>query len=69
MPTILQQRCRACLRRMQPFCFRLRWVVSIVMLMASFSEAANKTEKLPAPAWPPPPAEPRVIYVRDICGP
>jgi DNA-binding beta-propeller fold protein YncE len=54
---------------MQPFCFRLRWVVSIVMLMASFSEAANKTEKLPAPAWPPPPAEPRVIYVRDICGP
>ncbi len=23
----------------------------------------------PAPAWPPPPAEPRVVYVRDISGP
>ena len=42
--------------------------VFAVWLAMLFSLSASAEQK-PAPAWPPPPAAPRVVYVREISGP
>jgi sugar lactone lactonase YvrE len=45
------------------------FAVWIVMFFSLSVLAGQKPEQKPAPAWPPPPAEPRVVYVRQISEP
>jgi len=47
-------------------CVCLAWVAACFSL-PSLTSLAGRTNA--APAWPPPPAEPRVVYVRDIARP
>jgi sugar lactone lactonase YvrE len=43
----------------------------VCLLLFSFLSCPTMLvgKAIPAPAWPPPPAEPRVVYVRDISSP
>jgi DNA-binding beta-propeller fold protein YncE len=43
--------------------------LAFAVMLASFLVEMAVAGQLPLPAWPPPPAEPRVVYVRDIAGP
>jgi len=44
-------------------------LVCVAALSSLSSLAVQPGQTNPAPAWPPPPAEPRVVYVRDIARP
>jgi DNA-binding beta-propeller fold protein YncE len=43
--------------------------LALIVSLGVFSEAAASPGQPSLPVWPPPPAEPRVFYVRDIYGP
>lgn len=48
---------------------RIRSCLSAVVVLSLASVTALAAKTNPAPAWPPPPAEPRVVYVREISRP
>jgi DNA-binding beta-propeller fold protein YncE len=43
------------------------WLSAIIAVASP--AAKNKVTNLPNPVWPPPPAEPRISYVKSISGP
>jgi DNA-binding beta-propeller fold protein YncE len=65
MPVFPQFRSRANAPRLRCRGFWV-WTVACLWLASGLASPAGQTN---APAWPPPPAEPDVVYVRDISGP
>jgi DNA-binding beta-propeller fold protein YncE len=50
------------------FCLRNVALLALMLLAGCASEPTATAPKV-APVWPPPPAEARIVYVRDISGP
>jgi sugar lactone lactonase YvrE len=71
MPLLLKSFPSANLARMSSGGLRWGNVLALtgwLWLLSSAAVLADAKPK-PLPAWPPPPAEPRIVYVREISGP
>jgi DNA-binding beta-propeller fold protein YncE len=69
MLTIVQLVFQPCASRVKRIRFTIAALSGCVVLLGLFSAGAKPTNQPPLPVWPPPPADARIVYVRDICGP